>query len=815
MTRADSPADDAPIPLVAIACIGIATLMFEILLTRIFSVTMWYHFAFVTISLALFGIAASGVLVMRSEQLSDRKQSLQQMAMAAACFGGAVPLAFVLDLHVPFRPFDVPGQRLQAGFFFLIKFLVLALPFFYSGLVLALAFTHSPNRVNRVYFADLAGGGLGCGLVVPVMLVLSGPSATIATAVFPFVAAALLYRQSGNRRGMLATLAAAVAVLVFVGVNEQVGIVKVVHVKSFDAKLGRVLERPKVYEKWHPVSRVAVHPLEYSPKEAPERWFHTKPVEGGFPHVMHVTNDGAAGTHIYPKLSQADRKRIFRHDVSDLVYSLVKRPNVLVVGVGGGKDILSALAFDCNSVTAAELNPLMIDVVQNAFADFSGRPYDDPRVKIHINEARNFIASRPDRYDVIKISVTDTWTASARGAYSLNENYLYTREAMNDYLSHLTPGGFLTITRWYPHETLRLAMLLRQTLLARGQDPAKCILMARCRQTLTCLVKNGELTAEEQRQFADACHKAEVVMVQADAPDVSTEPEDVWHRQVITGEGLDALLARLPINLNPPTDDHPFFFDLSGKEGSATLDKEANFLKQHARAHELLIGLLILTSIVALLFVVLPVVLFRRKVRAERVPTRTWLLANLYFLSLGIGFMLVEIPLLQRLILFLGHPTYAMTVVLMSLLISSGIGSLTAGWLLQKGVRPAWLLATNVLVLVVSTQFMPDLLRAEIGLPIAGRIAMATALIFPVGLLLGMPFPTGLRLAHRHEQALVPWAWAVNGAASVAAPCLAMIISMQYSFSFTLYVGTAIYALATLLLVVWNREPGGVIPNPA
>ncbi len=535
---------DAPIPLTAIGLVGISTLLFEILLTRIFSVTMWYHFAFIAISLALFGIAASGALVTLSAPFSQPERALKLMAISSACFGLAIPISFVIDLNIPFIPFDIAGSRMAAFALFLMKFLVLSVPFFFSGLTLATAFTNAPARVNRVYFADLVGGGIGCGLVVPMLTVLSGPSAIISVAALPFLAAALFFRRAGLRRGTVLSLVGLSGIVVLVGLNEKLEIFAVTHVKSYAQDRGQEPERPKVYERWHPTSRVAVHPESVS--GSPQPWFYAGPVPGGFPPVLEITNDGGARTFIYPKLTQEEYAGLFRADVSDIVYSLTSSPDVLVIGVGGGKDVLAALSLGAATVTGVELNPLMIEVVQDAFADFSGRPYDDPRVRVVIDEGRNFVASRETSYDVIKIAATDTWVASARGAYSLTENYLYTREAIRDFINHLTPGGFLSISRWYPQETLRLAALVSESLRALGHaDPESRILMARNAATLTCIVKNGVISSDERSRFAVAAEQAGLVLVHV--PGQGTIPSnelDAYHGRLVETPHLASVTPR-------------------------------------------------------------------------------------------------------------------------------------------------------------------------------------------------------------------------------------------------------------------------------
>lgn len=645
------------IPLLPIGLVGAATLLFEILLTRIFSVTMWYHFAFVAISLALFGISASGVAVGLAPALARVDRAL---GISAFAFGVAIPVSFLVDQRIPFLPFDVaagPGLRgsLQPYALFFLKFVVLSLPFFFSGLTIALAFLHSPTRSTHVYFGDLVGAGVGCCLVVPLLLAYSAPSGIFFSAALPFAAAALFFVRSGRRKSAVAAILGVCLAIGGAATNERRGFASIVRVKSYEREVGTEVERPKIYERWHPVSRVAVHPLEVSTTNAD--WFYGRPAEMELPGMLEVTNDAGARTHIYPRLSPEEYGRIFRLDLSDLVYSMIERPAVLVIGVGGGKDILAALSLGAKQVTGVELNPLMIDVVQERFGSFSGRPFDDPRVRIVIDEGRNFIASRPDRYDVIKISGTDTWAASAAGAYALTESYLYTKEAFHDFLSHLSPGGFLSVTRWYPQESLRLAELAAAALRERGiEDPSTRLLLVRNEAALTLIAKNGPLTEQEVSQFETAVQAAHLTLLLAArrARPSGLSGADEAHQRIVLDAGFAADPGRINLNLAPPTDDRPFFFNLvsfraarAGKFGAPR-----GFVMQHGRALALLVGLLEISLVVVALFVIGPWLLRRRS--SQAVPARVRLQANLYFAALGFGYLLVEIPLVQQFILSSG-----------------------------------------------------------------------------------------------------------------------------------------------------------------
>lgn len=790
---------NAPLP--SIFLVGAATLLFEILLTRIFSVTMWYHFAFIAISLALFGISASGVVLTFRRPSADAG-SHGPATRSVVAFAIVVPIAFVLDQHIPFVPFDM-GLGAAPYLYFLAKFLVLATPFFFSGLTIAFFFRYCPNEINRIYFADLLGAGFGCALVAPVLSAVSAPSAIVLVSALLFLSAALLYVRREARRSALACLAAVIAVVLFVMANERWPVLRVTRVKSYDPKAAQEVERPKIYERWNPVSRVAAHPLSVS--TSPQPWFYSMQTPIGFPKTIEITNDGGARTYVYPRMTPEEAKILFDYDLSDIAYQIKDSPEVLVIGIGGGKDILGALAYNCRSVTGVELNPLMIDLVQNELADFSGRPYDDPRVRIVIDEGRNFVASGDARYDVIKLSVTDTWATSAVGAYALVENYLYTREAIQDYLRSLKPGGILTISRWFPQESYRLTVLAADALRTSGlQDVERRICMNRDRSVVNFLIKNGVFTDQESSRLVESARHAGHTVIYAPGQEErwSNEAPDQAHRDLLM-EDWKAAGRQTGLNLVPPVDDRPFFFNLITVEAAKQRKYGAGsgFTFQHGRALSLLYGMLIVSLGVVVVFVILPMVFSGEKFVGALLPSTT-LASNLFFLSVGLGYLMVEIPLVQRLILFLGHPVYAMTVALFSMLVFSGLGSMASRFLPASSFRAfLGLFLLLLAVTVLAARFLPPVLHAAIGFPIAGRIAIAVLVIAPVGFLLGIPFPTGLSILSRLDPKAVSWAWAVNGAASVTAPVLAMISAIQWGFTNTFYGGAACYALAAILFL--------------
>jgi hypothetical protein len=363
-------------------------------------------------------------------------------------------------------------------------------------------------------------------------------------------------------------------------------------------------------------------------------------------------------------------------------------------------------------------------------------------------------------------------------------------------------------------ESLRLITLAVESLRRAGVErPADRIALVRTPQTVTILIKNGDFTAEEIAHLADWARSGGLSMLHPLASDAGLAPADRAHRALARGEPI---ADEVPLNLEPPTDDRPFFFSLfTFRQASEGRFRVAwSFVLQHGRALALLLGLLRVTLVAVVLFVLAPLLIRRRDEAGSGPPLRTRLGSSLYFAALGFGFLLVEIPLIQQLILFLGHPVYSVTVVLFAMLVASGTGSLLAGRLAELGrLRPRLALLAAVVVLLGFNWLGPDLLRSLVGLALPLRIAIAVTAILPIGLLLGVPFPSGIRALHRTAPALVPWAWAINGAASVAAPAVAMLVAISSGFSTTLYLGAGAYVAAALLLPLIDRPAAAPVAS--
>jgi hypothetical protein len=785
--------------------VALATLMYEILLTRIFSVTMLYHFAFVALSVAMFGMTVGALMVyMRPDVFpSDRLQT--RLASASLVFPIVMLLSFLTELSVPFRI----HPSVVAVYAIVFTYAVVAVPFIASGIVVCLALTGFPSRVSRLYAADLAGAALGCVLLIPVLDYSDGPTAVLWVCWFASLGAVAFARDARRSLRFSAAVLSLTLVLAAAGhtvlVWKHFPIFRILYVKgSFES-------RP-LYEKWNSYSRVRVNGTPNVLAE-PQGWGLSRTLPPDLRvRQLQMDIDVVAGTVMTGYDGTPASVPHLAYDVTNLAYRVRPGPNALVIGAGGGRDVLSALTLGAQSVVAVEINKDILRTVNGRFGDFTGHLDRIPRVRFVNDEARSYVARSPERYGLIQISLIDTWAATAAGAFVLSENAIYTTEAWTTFLGHLTPDGMLSVSRWYyrnsPAEVYRTLTLAVDALHRAGIDNPRAHLAIVRNMNLanrpetpdgvgTLLVSVRPFTAEETATLDRlATQLAFEVML---SPTVSRDPLF----EQLTGPAAAAAIAAYPLRINPPTDDSPFFFNMLRLRDLLRLDllesgKQSNNLKAVATLGVLLGAVALLTS----LCIVVPLWSRRSDVRGA-----TPLLV--FFIAIGLGFMLIETSQMQRLIIALGHPTYALSVVLFGLLLSSGAGSYLTARVPEEQVRRAGArrLLALIAVLLVFGAVTPMVVRLTAAATTPVRILSALALLFPAGLVMGMAFPMGMTLAARRAAPLTPWLWGLNGAASVFASVLSVCIALTWSISTAFWSGWLAYALAFAAFRQASRPP--------
>ncbi len=762
-----------------LALTSFAALLLELALTRLFSVVLFYHFAFLAISIALLGLGAGGVFAylwkVRLAQISTRTLA------ARLCMANAVLIVVVLEvvLHVPVA-LDVSAKNFLR---LTVLYLASAVPFFLTGLLFSVVFARETTRIPRLYGADLCGGALACLAVVPLLNMFGGPNAILVAGI-ALAAAGMIWADSASSRRNAGLFALALVVLT--AANYSGRLIDVVYAKGMFRDPAWV-----EFARWNALSRVEV-----------DRQGQAKA----------IVIDADASTYIM----NADLKQW--HD-TDWEKNLMAAPpalaNVLrphgdfaIIGPGGGVDVLRAVANGSASVTGIEINPIIATtIMRGRYADYAQHLYDRPDVHIHVTDGRSYLRSTPQRFDVVQMTLVDTWASSAAGAFALSENNLYTVEAFREYFDHLKPDGMMAITRWefrQPREALRVVSVAMEALHRLGvANPARNFIIASLGSLdedgipVVVLAKKTAFTADEEDSVASHCER----FAELDPLYLPTAPGQNPFSQLIAGNDPHAFANAYAYNVTPVSDNAPFFFftlKLQQILGDASLRHGIDWKVNLGVLILLLV--LIISAAAVLIFLVLPLVLRGAQTRRSSVPL-------LYFIAVGLAYILVEIAFIQRFVLFLGHPTYALTVVIFLLMLSSGAGSLFSRRCLPRS-NMGWiplLLVSTVLLLYIFV--LPTRLAAWVGLEFEYRLLISAVLLVPLGFLMGMPFPTGLRaLASGTAADLVPaentveWAWAMNAGASVLGSVLAMVIAIQFGLTVTLACGGLAYVLALFVM---------------
>ena len=784
-----------PRTLLGVALVSASLLMTELSLTRIFSVTMYYHFAFMAISIALFGLSASGVYVFL---MRDRWRDIPtERLLVAHAFAFTVTTALALAVLVRMRiglNYSPANIALMCALYLLSSF-----PFFTGGATITLAISRLTARINAVYAADLLGASAGCLLLMPALNLFGAPGAIAGAAILGFVGGLCLSGPAVPRAWIGSMAALAILVLAAAAAG------------GFDVSTTKGHENHAVlFSKWNSFSRIGVYDQPYG------AWSLSDKYTGPLPDTRLMDIDSAAGTQILRFNGDLTSVQYLQYELTALGYRLFGQPtgakqgfNALVIGTGGGRDLLSALVFGATRVDGVEINPIIVnDVMRNRFRDYSGGVYDRPDVRVAVEDGRSFVRRAPQRYDIIQASLVDTWAATAAGAYALSENSLYTVEAFQDYRAHLTDRGVLSISRWV-FDGLRLVSLAQEAGAREGWNPADRIAIVQHDQVATFLLKRTPFTAAEIDTLSGAASQLgfAVLYLPGRTPQTFGDNRDDYAKLLLAPD-RQAFYRAYPLDITPTTDDRPFFFNTTKLRNHAFIRPFAGALGLHvdrpanpgAWATGGLTALLVLLGIstaLIVLFIVGPLAVTTRSALAAG-----WPRVLAYFACLGGAFMLIEVALLQRFVLLLGHPVYSLTVTLFSLLVGTGLGSAVSRRATDANLRRTATLACLAVaaIALVWGNALPFIVRAAVGWPLGLRIALAAALMVPAGLVMGVPLPTGVRLVAARQPQLVPWAWGMNGALSVLGATLAVFIAMNWGFAVTLLCGAGVYACAAALI---------------
>ncbi len=784
---------------VLIGCLSCSLLMYEVLLIRICSLRLAFHFGFLVISNCLLAFGASGTLITLKQA---RFRADARLWLGRFSFAYLISLAgtylFLCTYPVAASVLGLltlsdPRQLLHFTFFNLVA----SVPFFLGGTVVGMLLTFSGEQVNRLYFVDLVGAALGC-LLAPAALAAFGAGGSLVALFLLALAGSLGAMQPPRRKPVL--VAAALLALSGLWLMPRLDrllpvrgrlVIELTSMLSIDQSAGGA------HTKWTATSRIDLLPV-----TAPGEIFGRGANREGLPPVPEmrpIVQDANAGTVMVNFSDHPEALEVVRNSLYSAAVRLKERPRVFIIGVGGGNDVWAAYAAGASRVKAVELNEPILDIHRRIYPHFSRALTRDPRIELVADEGRSALMHDTGTYDVIQLTGVDTWTGLKSGAYVLAENYLYTREALGSMFDRLAEDGIVQITRMSKEmEALRMVSNFWAAFPRPALDRFPQSVMAiRTGDDITAfLAKPAGFTQEEIASMLAFVGRNAITPVYIPGQRYRNEVAEY-----IRTPYKNAYALRYPRNITATTDDRPYFFNFtrwSQPWASRKLVGEPSSVSQ-GNPFFLLVQLG-LSLALSLLLIVLPLV---GRTGLER---RGALRLFAYFAGVGLGFIMIEVGMIQKLTVFLGHPLYSITVTLAGLLFFAGLGSLlSTGWR-----RKVWLVPLALTVFMVLFYLSwPLAFESLITLSLPVRIAAALAVLAPAGLILGVPFAYGLRLAGHHNPSLVPWAWAINGCFSVLGSIATVIVSMTLGFYLTLALAVAVYLICFSAVLPLMRDYAG------
>ena len=781
------------------------TLQAQILLHRMVSVKLLSNYAFLVISLTMLGFAISGVLLTRFRSIlaSHLHESLVTLSALLAL---SLVLASVLLYRVD-PGIYAPSSR-AAFVTQLITLmplaLLLAVPFVFAGLALGLLLSHPQLRTGRIYGADLAGSAVGAFLAVPLITWLGAERALVAAAAGALLGLVVLWRP-GTRLGR-SVVAAALLVLAVAAIAPA----RVFHLRFGKGSMLEPTERSETGwtiedVKWDPIARIEVTHL---PPLRPESFAYPCLLGGNRQLHERVRRMLSQNGYAFTFALDYDGSQTALDGIEETIYAAAYEARgtgpdrVLVIGVGGGFDVLTALRYDARSIVGVEINAATLTILErSALAPYFRHWVDDPRVKLVQGEGRQYLKMSTDLYDVIQLSGVDSYSGTPAAAHIFSENYLYTREAFDLYLSHLTQDGILNMMRLeypYPQEMLRAAVMAVESLRRAGvAQPTAHIVMVTSRQRnfSALLVKKTPFTTNEQDRLESWAGKSPFFDISA-SPRLKPQHQNVYQTFLSLGEPRleRAFVRTYELDISATDDNRPFFFHHSRWRH---LWSQARAARANIPFME--ISTLILVGaigLVACATVLLPLRFLAA--HGMRQPGVARLIS--YFAAMGLGYLAIEIALLQKLSLFLGHPNYALSVVLAALLLSTGVGALASGRILAVLGNIRFVAYTLCALVIAETLLLLPHLPQLVGWPFPMKIVLVLLALAPLGAMMGVFFPTGMEHIKKRNPDFAPWAWGVNGVFSVLAPVLSVAFSMSWGIDALLLAGVPIYLFAGAVL---------------
>ena len=774
--------------------ISAATLMYEVILTRLLSVMCWYYLAFVSISMGMLGMTAGALVVQLRPHLFTAQRIPERLRWSALAAAISLPIALLTIQSIPLEN----AVRPQMVYSFLLFSAVIAVPFFFSGVAICLALTRTNFPIGKIYFVDLIGAAAGSIGAIVLLELMDPSSAGFAISAVAFISAAAWARYAGEapQSSRYAIIGAAIAAFAILNAALPAGFRPIFSKGAFENRQNLIAEV------WNPISRIRALDLG---ERVPFSWGNSPNAPQTKVGEIGLDIDGEAATPVYRHRGGTEELSFLGYDVTSMAARLRAGGTAAIIGVGGGRDVLTAYLFGFKRIVGIELNPGIEDLVMRQFAGF-GNLSGVPGLEYHLDEGRSYLSRTDEKFDVIQASMVDTWAATAAGAMTLSENALYTVEAWRIFYQHLKPGGLITFTRFYmpePGQTPRLFSLGWATLLLEGvANPGAQIAMIASAKSSTILVSNAPFSDSDLNRIrSDAKSLGYKILYLpgegAHDPDLAGIADAHSMNELLTAGSGDQ-------DFSPVFDSSPFFFNTlrlggSGLRGLASAIASGQWGTGNQRA--LLFLLIFLIAILILIALAIGIPLTRWAELPAR-PDYTLATGLGYFVAIGLGFMLAEMAMIQQLSIFLGYPIYSLVVTLAGLILATGLGSLASEQLELRTdvIARAPAIASAAILIAYCIAVIP-VIHALAYLPFWMRAITCLGLIVPCGLIFGFCFPVGLRwMRLLGQEDSLPWMWALNGAASVVASLIAVLISIEASITATVITAAACYLLAGMAL---------------
>ncbi len=795
--------------------VSLSILIYELSLTRVFSIIQWNYLAFMIISIAFLGYGASGTFLTITPSLT-RKGNVQDLSdlltRFSLIYGLSILVSIFLITRIPFDLYRLNVDQYQ-WLYLIVYYLAVALPFFLAGICISLAISHLPGKVSKLYFFDLTGASLGCLAFLFFSTHMRIINVIILLAMIG-LAASFFFSLAQHKKIFSILPLFLMVILSVVNFSSHSPLSLPINPYKELFTFLRYPDTRILFEEENSFSQIKV--VE-SPavKHAPGLSLN---FDNRIPEQLAILTDDSGLSAITRFEGTKESIRFTDYLSNALGFHLaVDRERVLIIGAGGGLDILSAVYHDSRQIEAIELNPIMIDLMKNRYDGYSGQLFNRPEVSILPGEGRSVLKNIDHTFDLIQISLIGSASTSSGGFHSISENYLYTVEGMIDFLEHLSDDGVICITRWLlfpPRESVKLTAITLEAMEKMGiENPENHVALIRSWGTTTFICSKQPIDRKMTDIIESFCQERSFDTVYF--PGITLNQVNQKHRlekpyyyQAISGlvehfkeNNIHIFYQENFFNITPATDNRPFFFYFLKWRSIPTIVRDTSYWQPMIEWGNLIVLATLVQGIIfSFFFIFLP--LFIKKIS----PGKGWYFPILYFAALGWGYMLIEISFIQKFILYLSNPTYASSAIIFSFLFFSGLGSRYSQRFQAKAIfYLKWIIPVICILLVLYQRLIPVIFQPTLAFSIPIRFMLTSFLIAPLAFLMGMPFPLGIGIVAERKENMIPWVWASNNFCSILASISAVIIALSVGFQIVGYLAAAIY-LGGLLAMIWSKN---------